>query len=377
MIELRRLLRALGPALLEDTDEGDVRDIPARVELLDGQRLLTADRLYLGGPEAAAALSGVRAEPGCVIVLTDSAAARPPACCRLLRVSCSLPRLFNTLSALMAEAPAAPAGTDLFLQCWERIMERTLTGTEEIRSALERTPHPPASFVQIGVVGFDAGCGPDCRRQALDQLRRMFPDCNLTLYQKDVLLMLSSKERCFRRSIPGEPELEALLRRCRGSFCLSNNTRNLSALPILYRLAVQTLVLARQVCSDPDRRIFTYEEFSIYTVIDLCAQRFMELFHSDDIIYLIHPAVIHLTRYDRKHRSDLRDVLYYYLRNDRNLVKTAGDLYMHRNTVVNKVNRILELLELDLEDGGLRQRLMFSCQIIRYYENVMHLNLKL
>ena len=53
-------------------------------------------------------------------------------------------------------------------------------------------------------------------------------------------------------------------------------------------------------------------------------------------------------------------------------VQTAAATYMHRNTVINKVNKIMELLDLDLEDGNLRQRLILSCQFIRYYENVMN-----
>ena len=36
-----------------------------------------------------------------------------------------------------------------------------------------------------------------------------------------------------------------------------------------------------------------------------------------------------------------------------------------------------ELIDLDLEDDALRQRLIFSCQIIRYYEKVLNLKLNL
>ena len=115
----------------------------------------------------------------------------------------------------------------------------------------------------------------------------------------------------------------------------------------------------------------------MYCAIDLCAQRFMELHGTDDIISLVHPAIIQITRYDRQHNNNLRDILYSYLKNDRNLIKTAADTYMHRNTIINKINRVQELVNLDLEDDELRQRLLFSCQIIRYYERVLKLKLKL
>ena len=60
---------------------------------------------------------------------------------------------------------------------------------------------------------------------------------------------------------------------------------------------------------------------------------------------------------------------------ERNLKKTADDLHMHRNTVLNKLKKINELVDLDFEDQRLRQRLIFSSQFMRYYEKVLELPL--
>ena len=73
----------------------------------------------------------------------------------------------------------------------------------------------------------------------------------------------------------------------------------------------------------------------------------------------------------------LRDTLFSYLLNDSHLARTARALYMHRNTVINKLNKIVELTGIDLTDGGLCQRLTFSCQMIQYYERVMGMNMNL
>ena len=105
-------------------------------------------------------------------------------------------------------------------------------------------------------------------------------------------------------------------------------------------------------------------------------QRYLESDLNDDILYLTHPAVPTLTRYDREHHTDLRDVLFYYLLNDCNLTTTAAMLYMHRNTVNNKVNQIKKIIQLELDEPKLRQRLLLSCQIMRYYEIVMQLEMQ-
>ena len=86
---------------------------------------------------------------------------------------------------------------------------------------------------------------------------------------------------------------------------------------------------------------------------------------------MIHSSIIQLTRYDAKHNSNLRDVLYHYLICDRNLVKTAAATYMHRNTVLNKITKVESMLGIDLNDARLRQKLILSCQIILYIENVL------
>ena len=115
----------------------------------------------------------------------------------------------------------------------------------------------------------------------------------------------------------------------------------------------------------------------MYHVGDLAAQQFIKSFGHSDIIYLINPAIVELARYDKAHNAGLRDTLFYYPVNDRNLQRTAQVMFMHRNTVVNRIHKIIELTGLDLSDGELCQRLIFSCQMVRYYEDVLHLKLNL
>ncbi len=64
-------------------------------------------------------------------------------------------------------------------------------------------------------------------------------------------------------------------------------------------------------------------------------------------------------------------MLFHYLLNNRNLTATANAMYMHRNTINNKVNQIKKLIQLNLDEPRLSQRLLLSCQIMRYYEIVM------
>lgn len=261
-----------------------------------------------------------------------------------------------------------------FQQCWQDIMDRKLVSALDIRNALHEMPFPVERFVHIAVVSFDIDAASVPYNYLLTRLREFFPSSNMAFYQKDIVILLSYHERTFR---PGLDEdrlrrLSELLARYNGALMYGNGTRNLESLSSVYLLAKSTLNLTRKLSRvREDNRIFYYEDFSVYTVIDLAVQRYLEGENNEDIIYLCHPAIVLLTRYDRENGTNLRDVLYYYLLNDRNLVKTAALTYMHRNTVINKINKATALIQLDLDDANLRQRLIFSCQLIKYYELVM------
>ena len=261
------------------------------------------------------------------------------------------------------------SSSKLFQQCWEEIVQQKLTGASDIRAALSHMPYPVDLFVRVGVMTFGGNGVP--YNYLLTRLRELFPDTNIAVYRKDVVILFSYAQRTFRPELPQREQLTALLERYGGFLALSNGTRKLEALSSMFLLARRTATLGQALRKCPQERIFFHEDYSVYCIIDLCVQRYLESKGNDDVLYLIHPAVVLLTRYDREHHSSLRDVLYYYLLNDRNLVKTAAATYMHRNTVINKINKIMELLDLDLEDATLRQRLILSCQFIRYYENVM------
>jgi len=262
------------------------------------------------------------------------------------------------------------AGARELRECWQDIMDGRLTSSGEIQEALACLPDPVRRFVRVAVISFEGEKGVPYR-YLLTRLREIVPGSSMTVYQRNILILLSRDERVFRLDLDQDRRLIQLLERYNGFMAISNGTRRLDSLRSVFQLTQRTVVLGRVLRSDPAQRIFFHEDYSMYCVIDLCVKRYMETEGNDDPLYLMHPAVIHLTRYDREHNNNLRDVLFYYLINDRNLVKTAAAVYMHRNTVINKVNKVMELLQLDLEDPNLRQRLIFSCQMIRYYEKVM------
>jgi hypothetical protein len=78
---------------------------------------------------------------------------------------------------------------------------------------------------------------------------------------------------------------------------------------------------------------------------------------------LLHPALTMLKKYDEKHQSALYSTLYEYLRLERNVVATAKHMFIHRNSMVYRLQRLGKLLGLDLDDVNVRMYLLLSYHI--------------
>lgn len=70
-----------------------------------------------------------------------------------------------------------------------------------------------------------------------------------------------------------------------------------------------------------------------------------------------------LIDYDKKNNSLLTDVLRSYLKNDGSVKETADELFIHRNTVNYKINKIEELLNINLSSLDIRLQLRVGFMI--------------
>lgn len=82
----------------------------------------------------------------------------------------------------------------------------------------------------------------------------------------------------------------------------------------------------------------------------------------------VHPMLRRLQEYDQAHGTALLHTLCVYLLQEQNLHETACQLYIHRNTLVYRLQRIRTLLQLDLDDAAVRNVLRTGCTLLEYYQ---------
>lgn len=80
--------------------------------------------------------------------------------------------------------------------------------------------------------------------------------------------------------------------------------------------------------------------------------------------YAVNPIIARMKEYDSLYNSDFYKILKSYLRNERNRVKTAEELYVHKNTLVYRLEKMEQIFGLNLEDSYEREYLLASIRTL-------------
>lgn len=260
-----------------------------------------------------------------------------------------------------------------FSKIWGKIVKRQFASAKTIAGAFLDAPISMKRFVSVGIVSFESGSAQKSLSYLVSMLKMLIPETNFAIFADEITLCMSSDSRWERPVFSNREKIDEVLKEAGARLFLSTSTRRYEGLYSLYQDSKRTSVLMNSIgiLEDSERIVFS-EDYNTYYIIDLAVRKYLSIPGNDDIVYLMHPAMAVLTRYDRKHNTNLRKTLYYYLINDCNLVKTAEAIYMHRNTVLNKVNKIRELVGSDLSNPLLKQKLILSYQLALYQENILN-----
>ncbi|MHB8597191.1 MAG: GAF domain-containing protein [Ktedonobacteraceae bacterium] len=84
---------------------------------------------------------------------------------------------------------------------------------------------------------------------------------------------------------------------------------------------------------------------------DLGVYRYLyKIARMDDLRDMYQDQVAHIANYDRRKGTDLLDTLEIYLECAGNLTKTSHRLFVHRNTLIQRLDRLQSLCEIDLQE---------------------------
>ncbi|MBQ6787102.1 MAG: helix-turn-helix domain-containing protein [Lachnospiraceae bacterium] len=198
-------------------------------------------------------------------------------------------------------------------------------------------------------------------------LQEFFHETNLFFTGEEWIILYSQEEDTSDTLSISYDSFSNLLEKYQLDAGLSYVCQLPDILRTLYLTASAAIDLGKGLGIAPyKKRIYTYHQYNPYYVIHLCSHSFKELHKTENLVYLTHPDITRLYYYDVENNSNLLDVLSAYLSCGQNVNQTSQMLYMHRNTVLNKLNKIEEFLQHEFDYNTDHFLLLLSCMILRY-----------
>lgn len=142
---------------------------------------------------------------------------------------------------------------------------------------------------------------------------------------------------------------------------VSRRVDGLERLREYYQQAQSTLGLACRL-----QRKFLYCRYD-----DLSSFQLFRCIPVEKLTLYCHQKIQELGEYDRNHNTELCATLQVYLEQTKSLVHTAEILFIHRNTVRYRINKCMELLGSDLEDGNEIFAFILSLRILEYQRKLL------
>lgn len=140
---------------------------------------------------------------------------------------------------------------------------------------------------------------------------------------------------------------------------VSNSFSNISNFTFHYEQAHTAFEMGQKIKAE--ELIYPYQDYQIFDL-------FSEVKNPEKLGRYCHPALTTLRLYDHKNNSEFYKTLCVFIDKGCNIKYTSQSLFIHRNSLVYRLNRIVELCQLDFNDMNTIFLLRLSFLIDRYNE---------
>ncbi len=184
--------------------------------------------------------------------------------------------------------------------------------------------------------------------------------CTSFVYNSSLICVYGSEQEILNWE-KQVPELTAVLNEWELSAGVSRRITAPERLREYYHQALETL---RVGCRLKRReQYFYFDNLSSF----LLFQRIPE----EELCLFSHQKVQELAEYDRAHNTELCATLQVYLEQTKSLARTADVLFIHRNTVRYRINKCIELLGTNFDDGNEIFSYILSLRMLEYQTKIL------
>jgi len=257
----------------------------------------------------------------------------------------------------------------------QRVMLRELHDVQDCADAFKALPYPLKKYCQCVLVRFESSVQTKPFSYLLADLEQIFPDTNMTVFRNEVVILLNSEVSRSGLCPEDRLQLERVLHRYAACAAVSSTFFHMCFFHTHYQMMRRLLAIGPAVRFHAEERIFEHEKYSVYLMSEMTIDSYKRQHGHNNYGFLMMTDVINLARYDAENSTNLLYLLHVYLLNNCNINSTAETVFLHRNTVRNRVSQLRSLLTCDLDDPTVQHPLLTSCCLFRYCQQVLNQNL--
>jgi|GEM_PF-1484411 len=110
--------------------------------------------------------------------------------------------------------------------------------------------------------------------------------------------------------------------------------------------------------TDPESHVYHFSHLALRYILTHAAREM-------PLQNVVHSGVLRLCNSDKELNTNYISTLYAYFKNNQNAVKTAKELYIHRSTLLYRLNQIKEIMGIEWDDFQEMLYIMMSIEIIQ------------
>ncbi|MBQ8664129.1 MAG: helix-turn-helix domain-containing protein, partial [Eubacterium sp.] len=177
--------------------------------------------------------------------------------------------------------------------------------------------------------------------------------CTFNQLWKEPFFCLQKEERFTEKKYK---QLEVICKEAGIYAGISNNFESLIALNKYYKQALRAIELGAGDNLGPG--LYIYADYYLRHMTNVFLQKECSETYC-------HPKLKVLFNYDRSNKTQLAYTLYMYLVNERNIATTSKAMFVHRNTIIYRLQKIDEMVDIMYDDYQERQYLILSYELYK------------
>lgn len=190
-----------------------------------------------------------------------------------------------------------------------------------------------------------------------NQIRKLLPEASVFTMEDHIVLVCNQEKN----------EIENLIGILIGYMQVNHFVAGMS-LP--FRHLEQLRCYHRQALEAVSYACREGKKSSVNDFYDYAISYIIETSDQDALLCACHPDILGLAEEDSKNHGDRLNTLCTYLNMERSLLNTAKALYIHRNTLVYRITKIIDSLHYDIEDVYCRDYMKLTFRILKLFSKL-------